>query len=122
EVQAAHGSYGISFFALFSIDRGELVVTIPSDRIRQSRTHVALLAGVHVLPRLMEVDRQRPGHLVLPLQNGALCYPERHQEKQDAFLIYGQQPRWEDVPLLPCCRVVREKDQAALLAIAASGE
>jgi hypothetical protein len=123
ELHVAHEWYGIRLIVRFSIDKaGELIATIPTESITQARRPVAMLAGVGVLPALLEVDRQHPGHLVLPLQNGALLYPERHQRIRDSFLIYGQQNRWEDLPLLPCCGAVREQSKAGMLAIAASGE
>jgi hypothetical protein len=122
EIAAAHEYFGVGCTVRFAIDRGELVVTIPTDRIVQAHKVVARLAGVGVLPGLMEVEPWNPGHLVLPIQNGALLYPDRHQRLNDGFLIYGQQHRWEDLPLLPCCGAVRERAKAALLAIAASGE
>jgi len=122
ELEVTQEFYGIQIIVTFGIEDGELVVRIPSDRIKQTRQIVAKLAGIHVLPDLMETNPPHPGHLVLPIQSGALLWPARHQRLRDALLIYGQQHRWEDLTLLPCCGAVREKEQAAMLAIATSGE
>jgi hypothetical protein len=122
ECQLKDSFFGITAFILFSIKAGELVVEIPSDRILEQNKEVALLSGIHILPDLIEVNPAVKGHLVVPMQTGILCWPERHQRYRDAFLIYGQQNRWEDLPLVPCCGAVREQASSALMVIAAQGD
>lgn len=113
---------GVSAVVRFTLEQGEVVARIPTDRLTEGNREVALLDGVEVLPGLLSVGKDAPGHLVLPIRNGVICRPERHQRFSDRFLIYGEQKRWEDLPLLPCCGAVREPAQAALLAIVAAGD
>lgn len=108
--------------AQFSIDHGELLVNIPSERLSEGQTEVSLLSGLHILPGLLSTGPQHPGHLVLPYRVGALCYPERHSRHQENFLIYGEQHQWEFMPMLPACGVVREQDSSAMLLIAERGD
>jgi hypothetical protein len=114
--------YGVKVVVRFTLEQGELVVRIPSDRISETNREVGLLSGIELLPGLLSTSKDTPGHLVLPIRNGVICRPERHQRFSDRFLIYGEQKRWEDLPLLPCCGAVREKAHAALLAIVAAGD
>lgn len=114
--------FGVVAVVRFRLEQGELVIEIPTSRISETNSEIALLDGIQILPGLFSVGRNELGHLVLPLRNGALCRPELHQRISDRFLIYGEQRRWEDLPLLPCCGAVREKTQAALLGIVASGD
>ncbi len=106
----------------FSLENEELVCTVATDRIRESRAELSFLAGVNILPGLLTVDGASRGHLVLPYRSGALMFPERHGASSDRFLIYGEQRRWELMPMLPCTGAVRPAESAALLAIAEQGE
>ncbi len=122
ELRYAAERPGVVLVVQLRLAGGELIVTVPSQRIEQTNHDAYLLYGVDILPGLMRTDADAPGHLVLPIRNGAVCYPERHQRLRDAFLVYGEQHRWWDMPMLPCCGAVRTTSQAALLAIAESGE
>ncbi|MCC6581015.1 MAG: hypothetical protein IT440_11290 [Phycisphaeraceae bacterium] len=121
-IRIASEWHGLSAVVSLRIDGGELLASIEPADLTESKSQVFQLAGLHLLPGLMGVDPRHPGHLVLPLQTGAICHPDRHERLRDAFLIYGQQYRWEDLPLLPCCGVVRSQTASALLAIVQSGE
>ncbi|MBN1864637.1 MAG: hypothetical protein JW808_07025, partial [Victivallales bacterium] len=43
------------------------------------------------------------GELLLPIKTGMLCRPAGKSRLSDRFLIYGEQERWELLPLLPVC-------------------
>ncbi|BDI32089.1 hypothetical protein CCAX7_41400 [Capsulimonas corticalis] len=114
--------FSASATARFSLDQGELVVEIPSDRVQEGRPETSLLSGLHVLPNLLSTSPEAPGHLVLPYRVGALCFPERHSRHQENFLIYGEQHQWELMPMLPACGAVRERESSAMLLIADQGD
>ncbi|MCW3060976.1 MAG: hypothetical protein JWQ02_2797 [Capsulimonas sp.] len=114
--------FSASATARFSIERGELVVEIPTERIQEGSPETSLLWGVHVLPGLLKTSPETPGHLVLPYRVGALCYPERHSRHEENFLIYGEQSQWELMPMLPMCGAVHANDAAAMLLIAEQGD
>jgi hypothetical protein len=122
DCELASDGLGVRAGVRFCLDQGELLVEVSSAGLAETNPQVALLAGIEILPGLLSVTPGAPGHLVLPLRSGALCRPELHQRLADRFLIYGEQKRWEDLPLLPCCGAVREKAQAALLAIVSRGD
>ncbi len=105
----------------FQIEGGELVARIPSDRITSPQPELSLLAGIDLLPGFLSVEA-KTGALALPIVNGALCYPERHPDSRLRFLMYGEQPQWELMPMLPCCGAIRSQDKAALMALAEQGE
>ena len=108
--------------AQFSLQQGELIIDVPSERLAEGRPEVSLLSGLHVLPGLLSTGSERPGHLVLPYRVGALCYPERHSRHQENFLIYGEQHQWELMPMLPACGAVHDRDDSAMLLIAEAGD
>ncbi len=114
--------FSVSATVQFTLEHGELVVTVPTDLIQENRPEVALLDGIAVLPHLLRLSSAAPGHFVLPYRTGALCYPERHTRLRENFLIYGEQKQWELMPMLPCCGAVQDSKQSALLVIAESGE
>ena len=114
--------FSVSATVQFTLENGELVATVPADRIEEKRPEIALLASVAVLPGLLRLSREIPGYFVLPYRTGALCYPERHSRFREEFMIYGEQKRWELMPMLPCCGAVQDKPQSALLVIAAEGD
>jgi hypothetical protein len=68
---------------------------------REAETH--RLFNVHFLPGLMTVDRQ--GEILLPLDTGAMLSPADAPAMSEQFLIYGEQPRWELLPMLPVSSV-----------------
>lgn len=108
----------------FSLGTEGLVARIASERLQEHRPEMSLLAGINLLPGLLAVgpQRERNGHLVLPYRSGALCYPERHGRTQDRFLLYGEQRRWELMPMLPCLGAIRTQAASALMAIVEQGE
>lgn len=106
----------------FTLTDDAIVARIDRDDLHEEIPDFWQIAGVDVLPGLMRVDPDVPGHFVLPIRNGALCRPENHGRISDGLLTYGQQHRWEDLPMLPATGVVRERSESALLAVAESGE
>ncbi|MGI4788631.1 MAG: DUF5696 domain-containing protein [Janthinobacterium lividum] len=111
--------FSASVTVRFSLENGELVAQVPTDQIQEKRPEVSLLDSVSILP-LIRTGPDAPGHLVLPYRTGALCYPERHSRFRESFLIYGEQKRWELMPMLPCCGAVRS--QSALMVIVEQGD
>jgi len=112
--------FSASVTVRFSIQDGEVVARILAGQIKEPRPELSLLAGVSLLPDLMSAGKG--GCLLLPIRNGALCYPECHPNSSERFLIYGEQHQWELMPMLPYCGAVRKEGVSALIAIADQGE
>lgn len=114
--------FSVSATVSFSLENGELVACIPTAQIEESRPQIALLDAIAVLPHLIRTRPEAPGPLVLPYRTGALCFPERHSRFRESFLIYGEQKRWELMPMLPMCGAVQSRRDAALMVIAEQGD
>jgi hypothetical protein len=81
----------------------ELSVLVPPAEIEEARDALYLAHSIMVLPALMQVGAD--GQLLLPVNAGVLCAPGGKPKLRDRFLIYGEQERWELVPMLPVCGV-----------------
>ena len=114
--------FSVSATVQFTLENSELVAVVPTNRIEEKRPEVALLDAISVLPNLLRIVPEAPGHFVLPYRTGALCYPERHTRFCESFLIYGEQKQWELMPMLPCCGAVQSRQASALLVIAEQGD
>lgn len=95
--------HGVTLGIWLGWEGDELNVLVPPAEIEEARDVLYLAHSVMVLPELMRVGAD--GTLLLPVNTGALCAPAGKPKLQDRFLIYGEQERWELVPMLPVCGV-----------------
>ncbi|MCC6578901.1 MAG: hypothetical protein IT440_00535 [Phycisphaeraceae bacterium] len=103
----------IAFRLELSLEDEEFTATIPWSSIEENRPHFRLM-GIRPLPGLLRTSPR--GSLLAPIQSGVLIHPGHHRAMQDAFLIYGQQHRWEDMPMLPVCAMLEPDAGLAILA------
>ncbi|MBC2603183.1 DUF5696 domain-containing protein [Puniceicoccus vermicola] len=76
-----------------------LVATFKTSELYERENESYRLFNVTLLPGLMRVGRE--GQIILPLGTGLSISPEKAPAMSDRFLIYGEQPRWELLPMLP---------------------
>ncbi len=79
----------------------QLCIRLNPNDVNEGDPDVFRLFAVDILPGLMTVGAD--GTLLLPVNTGVLCRPANKPERSDAFLIYGEQPRWELTPTYPLC-------------------
>ncbi len=60
--------------------------------------------------------------MLLPINTGVICRPADKPARQDRFLIYGEQSRWELLPTLPVCAVQTPNGGLTAIAVAAPAE
>ena len=96
---------------------GELSVTMPMAEVYEEKLVTHRLFSVILLPGLLTVSRG--GKLLLPLNTGILCDPAGKPKLADRFMIYGEQNRWELLPMLPVAAV--QTPSGGLLALARRG-
>lgn len=99
------------------IENGELCVSMPMAECYELRDRVQRLMTVRLLPGLAGAGPE--GRVLLPLQSGMLFSPKDKPAARDAFMIYGEQSRWELLPTLPLCGVAEAR--AGLLLLATKG-
>ena len=103
------------------ISGGELSVLVPPTEIYETNTTLFRLKSVNILPGMMHLEssgRSRSS-FVLPLASGAVCHPDGKGKVSERFMIYGEQQRWELLPLMPICAA--HGSGGGLIALAASG-
>ena len=91
----------ISFGLWLRLRDGELSVSCQPMELYEQENGLHRLFSVDLLPGLMRAEAGDA--LYLPLTTGALCDPAGKPAVSDRFLIYGEQERWELLPLLPFC-------------------
>jgi hypothetical protein len=91
---------GIQVGLVLSVQRRELVVDLPWADLRETNGEIYRVGLIQLLPGLLAVHGA-DAHLLLPLNSGVLCRPAGKPACADRFLIYGEQSRWELLPLLP---------------------
>lgn len=100
------------------LDGSELRVRVPWESIREGRQSQFRLLGIRPLPGLLTGG----GTFLAPLKCGALIRPARHRRRlSDRVLIYGDQTRHEDLPLLPLCGFY-EEGRCGVALIAGAGD
>jgi hypothetical protein len=103
---------------VIALDGAEFTISVPWNSIREHRPDFFRLFGVRPLPGLLTTADT----FLAPLRGGALIQPGRHPGGlTDKFLIYGQQARWEDLPLLPVCAMF-ESGKRGIAIIAEQGD
>jgi len=91
---------------------GELVVRMPMTEVYEDKPVTFRLFSVILLPGLMTTTAD----ILLPLRTGYLCRTTGKPRVRDRFLIYGEQPRWELLPLMPLAAVQGEDGGLMVLA------
>lgn len=109
-------AYGLRMKLQISLDdaSGGLRVQLPMAELEELDSDVYRLHTVHILPGLLEVPREGTG--LLSLSSGLEFSPVGQPVMDDSFLIYGEQPRWELLPVLPAAAVGNHKTGTAVLA------
>ena len=96
----------------------ELAATLQLAEVYEEKQATYRLFSVLLLPGLLAVGGPA-SRMLLPLNSGMLCFPENKPRLRDRFMIYGEQTRWELVPMLPVCGV--QDRQGGLIALARRG-
>jgi|GEM_PF-1423335 len=108
----------ISWSVRFSLEGERLTLLIPWTSLSEDRRRHFRLMELVALPELMSGS----GTFLVPLKCGGLIHPQRHLFPfSDRVLIYGYQPRHEDLPLLPLAGYY-EPGRLGLATIVAQGE
>lgn len=96
----------------------DLAVRMQLPEIYEDSSATYRLFSVAVLPGLMSVAGSG-SRMLLPLNSGVLCFPAGKDRLHDRFMIYGEQSRWELLPMLPVCGV--QDAVSGLVALAHQG-
>ena len=99
---------------------GELSVMLPIAEAYEFKPALYRLHAVDPLPGMMRADSK--GELLLPLNTGVICKPGDKPAREDRFLIYGEQSRWELLPTLPVCAVQTPTGGLTAIAVTAPAE
>lgn len=94
-----HRPSQIALGLTLTVRRGRLCIRLPMSQWREDDSDVYRLYTAHVLPGLMQVGPS--GSVLLPLGAGARFSPGGKPAVRDQFLMYGEQSRWELLPMLP---------------------
>src|SRR5262249_46583148 len=108
---------GIEVGIWLRIINGEFSAFFPPSEVYEFKPALYRLFAVDLLPGLMLADAK--SELLLPINTGVLCRPGDKPAREDRFLIYGEQSRWELLPTLPVCAV--QTPAGGLTAIAVAG-
>lgn len=100
------------------VRNGELVVRMPMTELYEDKPQTHRTFSVILLPGLM-ATRDR---LLVPAGPGYTCRVAAKPRITDRFLIYGEQPRWELLPLMPLGAAYDDQGGLLLLATEAAGE
>lgn len=107
----------ISLGLWVSVQDGELVVLVPPSELYEKKTECYRTFSAVILPGLMRAGTG--GKMLLPINTGCLCDPADKPKLADRFMIYGEQSRWELLPMLPVAAV--QTPTGGLTVLATSG-
>jgi len=93
----------ISVGLLLELAGERLRLTLKMSELAERDDSAWRLYGVRFLPGLMTVGEG--GSVLLPLSCGRMFSPAGAPPMEDTFLIYGEQKRWELLPMLPVASV-----------------
>ena len=96
-VTLGDGAHQLRLGLWLKIEHGELQVRMPMTELYEDKAATYRLFSVIVLPGLLDTK----GHLLMPLGAGMLCDVRKKPCVADRFLIYGEQSRWELLPMIP---------------------
>ncbi len=109
---------GIRAGLWFRLAGDELSVLLQMSEIYEDKQATYRLLSINVLPGLLQVSGCA-SRMLLPLNSGMLCFLDGKERLRDRFMVYGEQTRWELVPMLPVCGV--QDSTAGLIALARQG-
>ncbi|MCE9614835.1 MAG: hypothetical protein K8T26_11200 [Lentisphaerae bacterium] len=109
---------GVRVGLWFRLVDDELAVQMQLSEVYEDSFATYRLFSVVLLPGLMAVAGAG-SRMLLPLNSGVLCLPANKERLRDRFMIYGEQSRWELLPMLPVCGV--QDDVSGLVALARQG-
>ncbi|MCF7853318.1 MAG: hypothetical protein K9N51_00860 [Candidatus Pacebacteria bacterium] len=95
--------------------QGELSIYCQPAELYENERDLFRLFAVDLLPELMRAESGE--RLFMPLTTGAACDPAGKPKISDRFLIYGEQERWELLPLLPFCAACHAEGGIMSLAV-----
>lgn len=119
-VTVGHSYWGVRVGLWLSVVDGELVVRMPIPEVYEDRIATRRLLGVHVMPGLLSAGPD--DQMLLPLNTGCLCSPRDKPALSDRFMMYGEQNRWELMPMLPVAAVHGKAGGLMVLASSAAAE
>ena len=96
---------------------GELAVLVQPSEMYETNTTLFRIKCINVLPGLLRVGQG--GMLLLPMASGAICNTAEKQRVSERFMIYGEQQRWELLPLMPVCAA--HSPDGGMIVLARSG-
>jgi hypothetical protein len=109
---------GVRVGLWFRLVGDELAVLMQLSEVYEESSATYRLFSVVVLPGLMAVAGAG-SRMLLPLNSGVLSFPANKERLRDRFMIYGEQSRWELLPMLPVCGV--QDAVSGLVALARQG-
>ena len=113
-------AFGITVPLEFRLIDGELSARLLPAQIKEENSILYRLFSVDLLPGMMLADRK--GELLLPVNTGVIVRPDNAPAREDKFLIYGEQSRWELLPTMPICAVQTPAGGWVAIAIGAPAE
>lgn len=110
-------SRGISLGIWLRLINGELSALLSPAEMYEYKPLLFRLFAVDLFPGLMRAESK--GEMLLPINIGMICRPADKPAREDRFLIYGEQSRWELLPNMPTCAV--QNPDGGLMALAVAG-
>ena len=129
QVQAGHDSIhlvvgdrtrGIAVGIWLRLINGELSILLSPAEVYEYKPLLFRVFAIDVLPGMMCADAR--GEMLLPINKGIICRPGDKPAREDRFLIYGEQSRWELLPNLPVCAVQTPKGGLMAMAVGGAAE
>ncbi|MFO7870579.1 MAG: DUF5696 domain-containing protein [Kiritimatiellia bacterium] len=117
KVDVAIPNRRIEFTLELRVENGELAVGLDIPSVREMEPELFRLFGVEILPGLLTASGD--GAVLLPLNCGVLCRAHGKPKLEDRFLLYGEQPRWQLMPILPVAACFDRGGSMMLLSTAA---
>ena len=102
QVQAGHDSIhlvvgdrtrGIAVGIWLRLISGELSILLSPAEVYEYKPLLFRVFAIDILPGMMCADAR--GEMLLPINKGIICRPGDKPAREDRFLIYGEQSRWE---------------------------
>ncbi len=108
EEQGIHAVLGNAFYSItigvwINWVDDELSILIAPAEIEEANDALYRIHSIMVLPELMQAKADEK--MLLPISTGVLSSPAGKPKLADRFLIYGEQERWELMPILPVCAI-----------------
>ncbi|HEY3323961.1 MAG TPA: DUF5696 domain-containing protein [Planctomycetota bacterium] len=116
-ITVADAARGVRVGLWLRMSNGELIARLPITEVYEDLPDVYRLFAVDLLPTLLSCGPD--GQLILPVGSGTLCSPRNKARASDRFLIYGEQDRWELLPLFPACAT--SSPDGGLISLATAG-